>query len=59
MKRIYLILTCVVLLMAVGVLAVPSNGGQTEDEMIESIVRACSDMNSMKCEISPPCGILS
>jgi len=40
MKRIYLILTCVVLLMAVGVLAVPSNGGQTEDEMIESIVRA-------------------
>ena len=52
MKRIYLILTCAVLLMAVGVLAVPFNGGQTEDEMIESIVKACSDMNSMKCDIS-------
>ena len=51
MKRIYLILTCAVLLMAVGVLAVPFNGGQTEDEMIESIVKSCSDMNSMKCDI--------
>ncbi len=52
MRKIYLIVTCLVLLLAVGVWAVPFSGQQTEDEMIESIVKACSDMRSMKCDIS-------
>ena len=52
MKRIYLIITAFILLVAVGVWAVPFNGTQDEDAMIESIVKACGDMNSMKCDIS-------
>ena len=52
MKRIYLIITAVVLLVAVGVWAVPFNGVQSQDEMIESIIKACSDMKSMKCDVT-------
>ena len=52
MKRLYIIVTGLVLLLAVGVWAVPSGGQQTENEMIESIAKACSDMRSMKCDIS-------
>lgn len=52
MKRIYVIITVVVLLAAVGVWAVPFSGAQDEDAMIESIVKACGEMNSMKCDIS-------
>ena len=52
MKRLFLIVTGLVLLVAAGIWAVPLSNNQTEDEMIESIVKACSDMSSMKCEIS-------
>ena len=52
MRKLFLIVTCVVLLLAVGVWAVPSGGQQTENDMIESIAKACSDMRSMKCDIS-------
>lgn len=52
MKRLYIIVTGLILLLAVGVWAVPFSGQQTEDEMIESIAKACSDMCSMKCDIS-------
>lgn len=52
MKRILLIVLGLVLLVAVGVGAVTYNAQQTEDEMIEVIVKACSEMNSMKCDIS-------
>lgn len=52
MKRIFIIVTGLVLLLAVGVGAVTYNAQQTEDEMIEAIVMACSEMNSMKCDIS-------
>jgi outer membrane lipoprotein-sorting protein len=52
MKRLYFIVTGLVLLLAVGVWAVPFGGQQTENEMIESIAKACSDMRSMKCDIS-------
>ena len=52
MKRIFLIVTGLVLLLAVGVGAVTYNAQQTEDEMIESIAKACSEMNSMECDIS-------
>jgi len=52
MKRTYLIITAVVLLLAVGVWAVPSKENLSEDDMIESIVKACSEMYSMKCDIT-------
>jgi outer membrane lipoprotein-sorting protein len=52
MKRILLIVTGLILLLAVGVGAVTYNAQQTEDEMIEAIIKACSEMNSMKCDIS-------
>jgi len=52
MKRIYLLVTGLVLLLAVGVGAVTYNAHQTEDEMIDSIIKACSEMNSMKCDIA-------
>ena len=52
MKRLFLIVTGLVLLVAAGIWAVPLSNNQTEDEMIESIVKACSDMSSMKCDIS-------
>ena len=42
MRRIFVIAISLVLLSAVGV----------EDEMIESIVKASSDINSMKCDIA-------
>lgn len=52
MKRIFAIVIGLVLLLAVGVSAVTYNVQQTEDEMIESIVKASSDINSMKCDIA-------
>ena len=52
MKRLYIIVTGLVLLLAVGVWAVPSGGQQTENEMIESIVKASSNITSMKCDIA-------
>ena len=52
MKRIFLIVSGMVLLAAVGVGAVTYNAQHTEDEMIDDIVKACSEMNSMKCDIS-------
>lgn len=44
--------TGLVLLLAIGAGAVTFNAGKTENEMVESIVSACSDMRSMKCDIS-------
>ena len=41
-----------ILLLTVGVGAVTLNLQQTEDEMIESIVKASADINSMKCDIA-------
>ena len=52
MKRIFVIVTGLVLLAAVGVGAVTLTAQQTEDEMIESIVKASSDISSMKCDIA-------
>ena len=52
MKRIFVIAISLVLLVAVGVSAVTYTAQQTEDEMIESIVKASSDINSMKCDIA-------
>ena len=52
MKRIFVIVTGLVLLAAVGVGAVTLTVQQTEDEMIESIVKASSDISSMKCDIA-------
>lgn len=52
MKRIFVIVTGLILLLAVGVSAVTLNLHQTEDEMIESIVKASQDINSMKCDIA-------
>lgn len=52
MKRIFVIVTGLVLLLAVGVSAVTVNMQQTEDEMIESIVKASSEITSMKCDIA-------
>ena len=52
MKRIFVIVTGLVLLAAVGVGAVTLTTQQTEDEMIESIVKASSDISSMKCDIA-------
>ena len=52
MKRIFVIVTGLILLLAVGVSAVTVNMQQTEDEMIESIVKASSNITSMKCDIA-------
>ena len=52
MKRIIVIVTGLILLLALGVSAVTVNMQQTEDEMIESIVRASSNITSMKCDIA-------
>ena len=52
MKRIFVIVTGLILLAAVGVGAVTLTTQQTEDEMIESIVKTCSDISSMKCDIA-------
>lgn len=52
MKRIFVIVTGLVLLAAVGVGAVTLTAQQTEDEMIESIVKASSEISSMKCDIA-------
>ena len=52
MKRIFVIVTGLILLAAVGVGAVTLTAQQAEDEMIESIVKASSDITSMKCEIA-------
>ena len=52
MKRIFVIVTGLILLMTAGVSALTYTAQQTEDEMIESIVKASSDITSMKCDIA-------
>ena len=52
MNRIFVIVTGLILLLALGVSAVTVNMQQTEDEMIESIVKASSNITSMKCDIA-------
>ena len=52
MKKIFVIVTGLILLLALGVSAVTVNMQQTEDEMIESIVKASSNITSMKCDIA-------
>ena len=52
MKKLTVIVIGLVLLLTVGVGAVTLNLQQTEDEMIESIVKASQDINSMKCDIA-------
>ena len=52
MKRIFVIVTGLILLLALGVSAVTVNMQQTEDEMIDSIVKASSNITSMKCDIA-------
>lgn len=52
MKKIYIVITALVLLIAVGVGAVTQQGNRTVDEMTESIVKACSGINSLKCDIA-------
>ena len=52
MKRIFVIVTGLILLMTAGVSALTYTTQQTEDEMIESIVQASSDIISMKCDIA-------
>lgn len=52
MKRIFVIVTGLILLLALGVSAVTVNMQQTEDEMIEGIVKASSNITSMKCDIA-------
>ena len=52
MKRVFIIVLGLVLLLGVGVSAVTYSIQQTEDEMIESIVKASQDINSMKCDIA-------
>ena len=52
MKRICVIVTGLILLVAVSVSALTYTAQQTEDEMIESIVQASSDIISMKCDIA-------
>ena len=52
MKRIFVIVTGLILLMTVSVSALTYTAQQTEDEMIESIVQASSDIISMKCDIA-------
>ena len=52
MKRIFIIVTGLILLMTAGVSALTYTAQQTEDEMIESIVKASSEITSMKCDIA-------
>ena len=52
MKRIFVIVTGLILLMTAGVSALTYTAQQTEDEMIESIVQASSNIISMKCDIA-------
>ena len=52
MKRVFIRVLGLVLLLGVGVSAVTYSIQQTEDEMIESIVKASSDITSMKCDIA-------
>ena len=52
MKRIFVIVTGLILLMTAGVSALTYTAQQTEDEMIESIVKASSNITSMKCDIA-------
>lgn len=52
MKRIFVIVTGLILLMTAGVSALTYTAQQTEDEMIESIVKASSEITSMKCYIA-------
>lgn len=52
MKRIFVIVTGLILLMTAGVSALTYTTQQTEDEMIESIAKANSDITSMKCDIA-------
>ncbi|MBR5706043.1 MAG: outer membrane lipoprotein carrier protein LolA [Bacteroidaceae bacterium] len=52
MRKTVVIGIGLILLLTVGVGAVTLNLQQTEDEMIESIVKASSDINSMKCDIA-------
>lgn len=52
MKRIFVIVTGLILLMTAGVSALTYTAQQTEDEMIESIVKASSEITSMKCDIA-------
>ena len=52
MKRIFVIVTGLILLMTAGVSALTYTAQQTEDEMINSIVKASSDITSMKCDIA-------
>ena len=52
MKRIFVIVTGLILLMTAGVSALTYSAQQTEDEMIESIVKASSNITSMKCDIA-------
>ena len=52
MKRVFIIVLGLVLLLGVGMSAVTYSIQQTEDEMIESIVKASQDINSMKCDIA-------
>ena len=52
MKRIFVIVTGLILLMTAGVSALTYTVQQTEDEMIGSIVKASSEITSMKCDIA-------
>ena len=52
MKRIFVIVTGLILLMTAGVSALTYTAQQTEDEMIKSIVKASSNITSMKCDIA-------
>lgn len=52
MKRIFVIVTGLILLMTAGVSALTYTAQQTEDEMIGSIVKASSNITSMKCDIA-------
>ena len=52
MKRIFVIVTGLILLMTAGVSALTYTVQQTEDEMIEGIVKASSNITSMKCDIA-------
>ena len=52
MKRIFVIVTGLILLMTAGVSALTYTAQQTEDEMIEGIVQASSNITSMKCDIA-------
>ena len=52
MKRIFVIVTGLILLMTAGVSALTYTVQQTEEEMIGSIVKASSNITSMKCDIA-------